>query len=47
MYNNFEILRQNKKNTDELIFYKMLEKKLKKKKIKSKIIEEKEIIPYF
>ena len=31
MYNNFEILSQNKKNTDELIFYKKLEKKLKKK----------------
>ena len=57
MYNDFEILRKN--NTNELIFYKMLERKKnkekiqylylvnKKKKIKSKIIEEKELIPYF
>ena len=58
MYNDFEIL-SKKNNTDELVFYKMLErkKKLKKKyntfylvknkKIKSKIIEEKELLPYF
>ena len=58
MYNDFEILSKNN-NTDELVFYKMLErkKKLKKKyntfylvknkKIKSKIIEEKELLPYF
>ena len=56
MYNDFKILSKN--NTDELIFYKMIEKKMKEKiqyiylvkkeknKIKSKIIEEKELIPY-